>query len=106
MPVKYKSGRKTVFGRTAKNSNTANANLRKSRKSIAVGAFPQGKNVSLNPEEAAILARIEAKHNEPGSMKSAVSRNKNLSNTVKNRLKDRIEWLYPEKNFRHFHVER
>jgi hypothetical protein len=92
--------------KTVKNSSVINSNLRRSRKSIVLGPFPNAVNVRLNPKEAAILAHIEAKHNTPLSMKAAVSRVKKLSKTVKDRLKHRIEWLYPEKNFRHFHAER
>lgn len=99
---KSKTRKNTVYGRNATN-NARNINLRKSRKSITLGAFPNGNTVMLNPEEAAILARIEAKHNEPTNMKADVDKNTNLNNNIKRRLKARINWLYPEKNFRHFH---
>jgi len=100
--LKSKTRKNTVYGRNATN-NVHNVNLRKSRKSITLGAFPNGNTVMLNPEEAAILARIEAKYNHPVDMKDNVDKNTNLNTNIKRRLKARINWLYPEKNFRHFH---
>ena len=105
MHVKHATrSKRTVFGRAVKNTVKANMNLRKSRKSGAVGFIPSHPKVELNPEEAAIMAAIDAKYNEPADMKAAISRMSKLDKDAIQRLKKKVDWLYPEKNFRRFHA--
>jgi hypothetical protein len=103
MSKKLRTTRKSkVFGRASKQSTQRNRNLSQSRKSIKIGRVPEVEDVRLNPVEAGILAQIEAKHDEPGSMKRAVNNINNIDAPTKQRIRDRIDWLFPERNFRHF----
>jgi len=69
-------------------------NLIKSRKSISNLSMPTRGNVGLNERLATRLAEIEAATNHPKNMIKMLANSKNLSNTNKTLLKNKLRFLY------------